>query len=156
MELAKAKLRGPAVRKKPRGGYVLIPVITLVTVWWAFRTKLIKFLDLRVWFAAQLAVAARCRLGDGQTPSYSVSELARRTKAGEKRVSSSLRRLEANGLLTWSPSAITFSKSPDALPVSDLSGVWQMMESIPNRKRLVPVPRSILGEWRSSPAPGRI
>lgn len=145
MELAKAELRGAEVRKKPRGGYVLISVMSLVTVWWAFRTKLIRFIDLRVWFAAHLAVAARCRLAAGQTPSYSVSELARRTKANEKRVRSSLRRLEAKGLLSWSSSAITFSKSPDALPVSDLSGFWKMLELIPNRKRLVPVPRSILG-----------
>jgi hypothetical protein len=145
MDSATSKRCGPVVRRKPRGGYVLVSVIGLVTTWWAFRAKLIRLFDLRVWFAAQLAVAARCRLGEGQTPSYSVAELARRTGAGEKRVRSSLRRLEAAGLLRWSASEIAFSKSPDALPLADLSGLWAMLERIPNRKRLVPVPRSILG-----------
>jgi hypothetical protein len=141
---------GEGARRKPRGGYVLVPVIQLVTLWWAFRQRLIRLLDVRVYLAARLAVAARCRLAEGQGPSYSVLELARHTGAGEKRVRAALRRLEAVGLLSWSESAITFSASPETLPLEDLSGLWAMFEAIPNRKRLVPLPRSVLRHLAAS------
>ncbi len=130
--------------KNPRGGYVLISVMKLGMVWWGFRTKLLRASDLRVYFACHLAVAARCRTGPGREPRYSLGELARLTGAGEKSVRTSIRRLETSGLLVWSESGISFASSPDALPVSDLSGFWAMFEKLPNRKRLVPVPRRIL------------
>lgn len=134
----------PRAAKRPKGGFVLISVMKLAMTWWAFRTGLIRALDLRVYFACHLVVAARCRTMLGRVPSFTHAELAKRTGVGEKSTRASLRRLERAGLLTWSESGITFSASPDALACSDLSGFWAMFERLPNRKRLVPVPRRIL------------
>lgn len=138
--------RKPAakLRKKPGGGFVLISVMKLSMVWWAFKAKLLRAFDLRVYFACHLAVAARCRITPGREPSFTHAELAHATGAGEKSVRSSLRRLERSGLLAWCESSITFASSPDSLPVDDLAGFWAMFEKLPNRKRLVPVPRRIL------------
>ncbi len=139
--LGKGAAKAP---RKPRGGFVLISVMKLGMVWWAFKAKLLRASDLRVYFACHLAVAARCRTGSDRVSRFTLGELARLTGVGEKSVRSSIRRLEASGLLTWSEAAISFTSSPDSLPVSDLSGFWAMFEKLPNRKRLVPVPRRIL------------
>ena len=37
---------------KPKGGYRLITAVRLASAWWAYREKLIRLVDLRVWFAA--------------------------------------------------------------------------------------------------------
>jgi hypothetical protein len=132
------------VVKKPSGGFALISVMKLSMVWWAFRAKLLRASDLRVYFACHAAVASRCRTGIGREACYTLGELSRATGAGEKSVRTSLRRLEASGLLTWSEAGISFASSPDSLPLDDLSGFWAMFEKLPNRKRLVPVPRRIL------------
>lgn len=130
--------------KKPSGGFVLVSVMKLAMVWWAFRAKLLRASDLRVYFACHAAIAARCRQPAGREPRFTLAELVRLTGAGEKSVRSSLRRLEAAGLLAWSESSIRFASSPDSLPLDDLSGFWAMFERLPNRKRLVPVPRRVL------------
>jgi hypothetical protein len=139
--LGKGAVKAP---RKPRGGFVLISVMKLGMVWWAFRAKLLRASDLRVYFACHLAVAARCRADSGRESRFTLGELSKATGVGEKSVRSSIRRLEASGLLAWSEAAITFASSPDSLPLSDLSGFWAMFEKLPNRKRLVPVPRRIL------------
>lgn len=139
-----AKAAGKRAVSKPSGGFVLVSVMKLAMVWWAFRAKLLRASDLRVYFACHAAVAARCRQPAGREPRFTHAELVRLTGAGEKSVRFSLRRLEAAGLLTWSESSIAFASSPDSLPLDDLSGFWEMFERLPNRKRLVPVPRRVL------------
>ena len=37
---------------KPKGGYRIITAAVLAAAWWAYRHKLIRLVDLRVWFAA--------------------------------------------------------------------------------------------------------
>ena len=46
---------------KPKGGYQLIPAVRLALAWWAYHEKLIRLVDLRVWFAAWEMRARRCR-----------------------------------------------------------------------------------------------
>ena len=46
---------------KPKGGYQLIPAVHLALAWWAYHEKLIRLVDLRVWFAAWEMRARRCR-----------------------------------------------------------------------------------------------
>jgi hypothetical protein len=130
--------------RKPAGGFALVSVMKLSMVWWAFRAKLLRASDLRVYFACHLAVAARCRTGVGREPRFTHDEIARSCGVEERSIRSSLRRLETSGLLTWSDAGISFASSPDNLPLEDLSGFWAMFEKLPNRKRLVPVPRRIL------------
>ena len=47
--------------RKPRGGYQLIPVVHLALAGWAYHEKLIRLVDLRVWFAAWEMRSRRCR-----------------------------------------------------------------------------------------------
>jgi hypothetical protein len=129
---------------RSRGGCVFIPAIQLCMGWSAYRAGSIRGFDLRVWLVCRIEVESRRGLREGQTPRYSLSEMARRVGAGEKRVRSSLRRLEALGLVSWSPTEVCLATSPEELSLPDLSGFWEMFEAIPNRKRLIPIPRRIL------------
>ncbi|RUL84591.1 hypothetical protein [Tautonia sociabilis] len=137
-------LIGRGSRRKPEGGFALIPVIRIAMAWWAYARKLIRLADLRAYFACYELIARRCTLPPGRVPNFAPGELCALTGLPEKRVRDSLRRLERAGLLRFASSDIQFTASPDALPVEDLSGLWALLEAIPNRKRLVPIPRRIL------------
>jgi hypothetical protein len=129
---------------KPKGGYQLIPVIRLALAWWAYREKLIRLVDLRVYFAAWEMRARRCRTPSPLPRLFGLKELQGLTGLSAKRLKASLRRLEAAGLLTWSKSAIAFPISVEGVPLSDRDGFRQFLDRIPNLRRLVPVPRRIL------------
>jgi len=138
------RLIGRGSRKKPAGGYALIPVLRIAMAWWAYARRLIRLSDLRAYFACHELIARRCTLPPGRVPNFAPGELCALTGLPEKRVREALRRLERAGLVRFDASAIHFAASPDALPVEDLSGVWALFEAIPNHKRLVPIPRRIL------------
>src|SRR5436190_3054435 len=129
--------------KKPHGGFRLLIVQQLCLVWWAYRSRRIQLMDLRVWFAAQEMVARRCQLAPDQMPNYTPEELHRLVGGvGGEHLRASLRRLEALGLFTWSSTKLTFATSPaDLRDVQDLSDFHTMYEAIPNQSRRVPVPR---------------
>ena len=141
---AKAPRKPAAKLRKPDGGFALISVTKLAMTWWTYRTGLIRASDLRIALACHVAVASRCRMKPGESPSFTHAELARTCGVGERSVRSSLARLKRSGLISWSESAIVFADSPDALRSDDLADFFAMLESIPNRKRLVPVPRRML------------
>ena len=87
--------------KKPYGGFCLLIVQQLCLVWWAYRSRLIQLMDLRVWFAAHEMVARRCQLAPDQVPDYTPTELHGLVGGvGGEHLRASLRRLEAVGLLT--------------------------------------------------------
>ena len=129
--------------KKPHGGFRLLIVQQLCLVWWAYRSRRIQLMDLRVWFAAQEMVARRCQLAPDQMPHYTPEELHGLVGGvGGEHLRASLRRLEALGLCTWSSTKLTFATSPtDLRDVQDLSDFHTMYEAIPNHSRHVPVPR---------------
>jgi hypothetical protein len=129
---------------KPKGGYQLIPAVRLALAWWAYREKLIRLVDLRVWFAACEMVARRCASPAPLPRRFGIDELRQLTGLSAKRLRESLRRLGAARLLGWSESAITFPASPEIVPLRDRNGFEQFLGRIPNHRRLVPVPRRIL------------
>jgi hypothetical protein len=129
---------------KPKGGYQLIPLVRLALAWWAYHQKLIRLVDLRVYFAAWEMRARRCRTPSPLPRRFGLKELQGLTGLSNKRLKASLSRLEAAGLLTWSKSAIGFPLSIEGVPFSDRDGFRQFLDRIPNRRRLVPVPRRIL------------
>ena len=129
---------------KPKGGYQLIPAVRLALAWWAYREKLIRLVDLRVWFAAWEMRARRCRRPAPLPRRFGLGELQGLTGLSHKRLKASLRRLEAAGLLAWSESAITFPMSAEGVPLADRDGFHRFLDQIPNHRRLVPVPRRIL------------
>ena len=142
--------------RKPVGGFVFLTVEQLCLVWWAYRTRHIQLIDLRVWFAAHEMGARRCQLQPDQVPVYTPTELHRLVGgAGGEHLRASLRRLAAMGLLTWSHTQLTFATAPaDVRGPHDLTGLHTMAHAIPNSHRRVPVPRQALrliaGERKAS------
>jgi hypothetical protein len=132
--------------KKPHGGFRFLLVQQLCLVWWAYRSRLIQLMDLRVWFAAQEMVARRCQLASDQVPDYTPQELHGLVGGvGGEHLRASLRRLAALGLLSWSNTQLTFATSPaDLRGLHDLAGLHAMYQAIPNYHRRVPVPRQAI------------
>jgi hypothetical protein len=129
---------------KPKGGYYLIPAVRLAMAWWAYHEKLIRLVDLRVWFAAGEVLARRCRRSSPLACRFGLDELQGLTGLSPKRLRESLRRLEAAQLLAWSESAIEFGTLPGIAAFSDRNGFQPFLDQIPNHRRQVPVPRRIL------------
>jgi len=140
--------------KGPQGGYCLISVMQLCMVWWAYKRRLIRWVDLRTWFACWELVARRCTLQADEARRYELSEFEKLVggRGGGSVRRASLRRLERAGLLSWSESAIEFAISPDRMP-GDLAGFWRMFESVGNNRRRVPVPRRTVRELAGGFAP---
>jgi hypothetical protein len=132
--------------KKPHGGFRLLLVQQLCLVWWAYRSRRIQLMDLRVWFAAQEMVARRCQLAPDQVPDYTPKELHGLVGGvGGEHLRAALRRLEAVGLLTWSRTQLTFATSPaDLRGIHDLADFHRMLHTIANAQRRVPVPRQVV------------
>src|SRR3954447_8509565 len=110
---------GTDTPRKPAGGYQLIPVVHLPLTWSAYRQKLIRLADLRVWFAAWEMRARRCRRPGPLPGRFGMAELGGLTGLSPRRLGESLRRLAAAGLLAWSQSAIQFPASPEEVPLPD-------------------------------------
>lgn len=129
--------------RKPVGGFVFLTVQQLCLLWWVYRTRHIRLLDFRVWFAAHEMVARRCQIDAAQVPDYTPHELHRLVGGvGGAHLRASLRRLEGLRLLTWSSTALTFATSAaDLRGIDDLSGFSTMHQAIVNNRRRVPVPR---------------
>ena len=133
----------PYNARKPVGGFIFLTVQQLCLLWWAYRTRLIQLRDFRIWFAAQEMAARRCQMDPGQVPTYTPGELHGLVGGvGGEHLRTSLRRLDALGLLIWTSTTLTFATSPaDLRQVSDLTGLYTMLQTILHPQRLVPVPR---------------
>src|SRR5215471_9680778 len=132
--------------RKPVGGFVFLTVRQLCLLWWAYRTRLIQLMDVRVWFAAQEMTARRCQIDSGQVPTYTPHELHGLVGGvGGEHLRASLRRLETTGLLIWSSTTLTFAASPtDLRGGHNLADFHAMYHAIPNHHRRVPVPRQVI------------
>jgi hypothetical protein len=136
-----------APKARIEGGYEPITVTQLIMAWWAYQSRLIQKLDLRVWFACW-ELEIRRRLSNGRYQP-SLAELRRLVGAssakGQGGLGGSIRRLRAFGLLrTCSKDGITFAQSPDELHHEDLSGLWAMLDEVSGPGRRIPVPRRII------------
>lgn len=131
-------------RRKPQGGYRFITSVQLTMAWWAFISHHIRLRDLHVYFACHEIAARRCGLKDGREPRYRVRELQTLVGGGEDSLRASLGRLRRFGLVQGTASALIFARSPEQLSVDELGDFWSMFESVPNRRRRVPVPRQLL------------
>ena len=129
---------------KPKGGYRLITAALLAAAWGAYRRKLIRIVDLRVWFAAHEMDARRCRLTASFPRCFQHAELRKITGLSPRRLKDSLRRLQDAKLLIWAEAALDFPNEPNDLPVDDPSEFQAFLDRVPNRDRKVPVPRRIL------------
>lgn len=129
-------------RRKPDGGFRFIGAYDLLGVYFAYSSKLIRWYDVRVWFACQEAVARRCGVKKGIPMRYREEEIATLVGGARgKHVRAALRRLESAGIMCWSEAEVTFPKAPEDLTCDDLSGFWTRIEDFAQANRKVPVPR---------------
>lgn len=126
-------------RRKPDGGYCLIPVRQLLAAWWAFREKRIELRDFRVWCAAWEVKAKRCLLDPKRAPRFGLHELHSMIGGvGGEHLRRSLRRLSTASLLAFSERSI---EHRDGEP----SGAFEdWVSQIQNTRRRLPMPRRTL------------
>jgi hypothetical protein len=120
------------------GGFIPLPVSSLMAAWHACRTRPLGVGDFRTWLAAHEMVARRCKLGDRRPPAYSLDELAMLLGVTHKRAGTSIRRLQAAGLIDWSDSAIAFPEPADRDLVENLA------DTIGRGKGRIAIPRRLL------------
>lgn len=132
---------GEGVRK-PAGGFCFVSGIALLSAWAAYRSGRIRLIDLRVWFACLEAVARRCGLGEGRAPRYRIEELGSLMGGTPvKHIRRSVAKLDRAKLMYWSESSIRIL---DAKDVANDEELIAMLDSVPNCRRLVPVPRRVV------------
>jgi hypothetical protein len=103
------------------GGFVLIPIASLMRAWKACRSHPLGIGDFRAWLACwemtarrqaafRHAVVGRYSPPSDRGTTYNVAELARLTGVGERRARASVRLLEGNGLIRWSESDLVLTE----------------------------------------------
>lgn len=136
--MVSVEIRGPVSRsERIAGGFILIPVHSLIAAWRACRVRPLGIGDFRAWLAVREMTGRRSACpGDDRSPTYSLAELAKLLGVQEKRARAASRRLEAAGLLEWSESAITFPEplsEPVGSPIEDSIGGGRGSVAIPRR-----------------------
>ena len=144
MRTAFATVGQPDPPAKPKGGYRIITAAVLAATWWAYRQRIIRLVDLRVWFAIHELDARRCRVELTFPRRYNLEELRKLTRISLKRLKVVLRRLQDAKLLSWSENALEFPDSTDELNLSRQADFRAFLDEIPNPERKVPVPRRTL------------
>lgn len=136
---------------KPDGGFVFIPAMALIASWWAYKRGFIRFADLRVWYACHELLARRSGSVKGRVPRFSEDEVRVLVDAvGCGTVRSSLARLKAAGLLTWSATTIRFPRSLSDIVLPRKGDLEEAVSGVVNHRRKVPVPRRLLRHLAAS------
>ncbi|MCC7389441.1 MAG: hypothetical protein IT431_11800 [Phycisphaerales bacterium] len=134
------------------GRFRPISVHQLALAWWLHTAGHLTRRQLRVYFAAHEMLERRRytdRVNGPERPLYGTQELAtlvggRGSPRALADLNADIRRLAKIGLVRITPHSIEFAVSADQIGVEDLAGFWAMLEQIPNRRRMVPVPRRML------------
>lgn len=133
---------GPAPRVVA-GGYLALTVPQLLLPWFLYSKGALQLLHVRVWFALAEMRERRKFTGEDRQADYGIAELLRLLGGnGVSRARAAVKRLHALGLVTWSKDSLELAVSPDQVR-SDLGGFWELLSSIENNRRKVPVPRRI-------------
>ena len=135
---------------KITGGFVLVSVASLITVWRASQSKAhgLSIADFRSYLAAHEMLARRSRKAsqpdrDTSLASYSAAELARLTGVSLKRARASIRRLATAGLIHWSEGSIEFPQ-PIGPPAPSPSPIAGLSDTIGGGRGSVAIPRRML------------
>lgn len=129
-------------RVKPEGGYCFISAMALIRAWWAYKRRIIRLFDLRVWFACFEVVARRCDVAPNRFPRYSFDEVHRLVGGkNPAQVQTAVRRLTNAGLLNWSERQIRFATYDRDFALDCDPDFQRMLDLVVNHRRKVPVPR---------------
>lgn len=130
-------------RRKPDGGYCFISGTALLTAWWTYRRGFIRLYDVRVWIAAFELVARRRGAQKRGLVRYTTEELHRLVGGvGGEHLRRSLGRLESQGLLRFSETAIDHTVRADLALEGFVSA--DAIAWLANARKRVPVPRRLL------------
>ena len=130
---------------KPDGGFYPVPANTLLAAWWAYRAKIIPLRDLRVWLASLELISRRCGLEANRKPRYRIEEIqALVGSQNDRSIRQSVKRLVGIGLLNRSGLRLTVPRSPTSLESATETPFGDLLRQVPNRQRIVPVPRRLL------------
>jgi len=94
------------------GGFVLVPVASLMAGWRACQRPGIGIGAFRAWLALREMVARRTAIGEGRAPAYTFAELARLAEVSPKRARVLVARVVDAGLIEWGNSSIVFLDPP--------------------------------------------
>ncbi|MDC0937333.1 hypothetical protein OAS39_13690 [Pirellulales bacterium] len=129
---------------KPVGGFVPISVVQLFLAWCSYDTGVIKLFDLRVWFALHEVKVRRCRMRADRRARYSIAEIMALTEQSRRSVVvASVQRLQETGLVKCRLTSIVFADSVEGVTI-DKAEFHERLEKIANRRRRVPVPRTVI------------
>ena len=141
------------------GRFRPIPVKQLALAWWCYRAKHITKRQYRIWWAAQEMLERRRYAkkdpdeqgGRGGRPAarkplYTLVEIkaligSRDSSTADAALSADVKRLGHLGLVKISAHAIHFANCVMDLDIEEQQPFWDFYESLPNRRRTVPVPR---------------
>jgi hypothetical protein len=155
-------------RSKPDGGFTGITLTQIAMIWVSYLTAgiAIGIVEVRAYLAALELVQRRkteehirrrlftewkkTRQGPCPKPvepHYRLEELS--TLMGEplEKVRRAVKRLEETGLLTFTPTRISFAMEPEELQVESTAPIYEMLRTLSPRggwNRIVPLPRRII------------
>ena len=137
-------LKGVAIAPRPAaiaGGFVLVPVASLMAAWRSCRGRPGGPGDFRAWLACREMLARRARIGIDRAPTYDEPELASLLGISARRARASVRRLVAAGLVRWSGLAIEFPEPP----AGDAGTAGEVLaDSIGSGRGSLAIPRRLL------------
>lgn len=134
----RAEIRGE--KGRPTWGFCRIKAQTICGIWASYREGHLKRRDLQTWFAAHELVMRRCTLRRERDARFLIGEIEELTGLNGSSVKASIKRLEHLKFLSWSTERVEVKcGSPDFL--RGLTGLSEMLESVTNNRRTIPIPR---------------
>lgn len=131
--------------RKPEGGFVLIGTELCVAAFYCYRAGQIGLRDLRTFWALWELQARRSAAAQKRAPRFRLEELHRLVGGvGGEHIRASLRALRQVGLVrVFSREQLGLAESVSELKL-DQGALAALLDSVPNRRRRVPVPRRLL------------
>lgn len=139
---ARKESRTATIEDVPAGGYCIVSGIALLAAWWAYHEQLIRYRDLRCWFALLELIAQRRASKRHPRSAINVTALSRLAATADVRaVRASLRRLEVAALIIRTGSSYEIPVPPSADEESRLS---LAISQAPHIARPIPLPRRMV------------
>ncbi len=123
------------------GGFIKFTVHQLILLSWLHQEGHISRRQWRICFAVCEMRERRRHGSEGRKPFYQTDELVNLIGGEGTGITADLKDLARLGLLSFTERQIDLAVSVDQITLDDISGFWDMVEQIPNRKRSIPVPR---------------
>lgn len=130
------------IEHMPEGGYVIVSGIALLAAWWAYNERLIRYQDLRCWFALLELLSQRRASKRKSRLRLDIAALSRLAAgAGDAAIRASLRRLEAAAMIVRAESSYEL---PVPQAADEATRLWSVIQLAPHVARPIPLPRRMV------------